>query len=70
MSILVYTESENNNFKKNALEVLSYGKALSKIMNEKVVCVSFNIDNNEDLSLHGADKSIIINDTSYSKSAA
>ena len=66
MSILVYTESENNNFKKNALEVLSYGKALSKIMNEKVVCVSFNIDNNEDLSLHGADKSIIINDTSLS----
>ncbi len=64
MSILVYTESENNNFKKNALEVLSYGKALSKIMNEKVVCVSFNIDNTEDLSLHGADKSIIINDTS------
>ena len=62
MSILVYTESENNNFKKNALEVLSYGKALSKVINEKVICVSFNIDNTDALSSYGADKSIIIND--------
>ena len=50
MSILVYTESENNNFKKNALEVLSYGKALSKVINEKVICVSFNIDNTDAVS--------------------
>tara|TARA_B100001059_G_scaffold123498_1_gene123469 strand:+ start:10024 stop:10977 length:954 start_codon:yes stop_codon:yes gene_type:complete len=64
MSILVYTESENNNFKKNALEVLSYGKALSKVINEKVICVSFNIDNTDALSSYGADKSIIINDKS------
>ena len=31
MSILIYTESENNEFKKSALEALSYGKALGAV---------------------------------------
>ena len=42
MSILVYTESEKNEFKKSALEALSYAKALGEKMNETVTCVSIN----------------------------
>ena len=64
MSILVYTESENNKFKKSAIEALSYGKALAKKMNENVTCVSINSSDFSDLKQHGADKIIDIQNSS------
>ena len=64
MSILVYTESENNEFKKSAIEALSYGKALAEKMNENVTCVSINSSDFSDLKQHGADKIIDIQNSS------
>ena len=64
MSILVYTESENNKFKKSAIEALSYGKALAEKMNENVICVSINSSDFSDLKQHGADKIIDIQNSS------
>ena len=64
MSILVYTESENNKFKKSSIEALSYGKALAKKMNENVTCVSINSSDFSDLKQHGADKIIDIQNSS------
>ena len=67
MSILVYTESENNKFKKSALEALSYGKALAEKMNENVTCVSINSSDFSELKKHGADKIIDIQNSSLEK---
>lgn len=67
MSILVYTESENNEFKKSALEALSYAKALGNKMNENVTCVSINSTDFNELKKHGADKIIDIQNQSLEK---
>jgi len=67
MSILVYTESENNEFKKSALEALSYAKALGNKMVENVTCVSINSTNFNELKKHGADKIIDIQNPSLEK---
>lgn len=58
--ILVYTESENGIFKKNAYELLSYAKELSG--NQEVIAVSFNIEDISPLSEYGVDKVVTIND--------
>lgn len=67
MSILVYTESENNEFKKSALEALSYAKALGNKMVENVTCVSINSTDFNELKKHGADKIIDIQNPSLEK---
>jgi electron transfer flavoprotein alpha subunit len=67
MSILVYTESENNKFKKSALEALSYGKALGKKMNESVTSLSINCDDLNELKQHGSDKIIDVQNSSLEK---
>ncbi len=67
MSILVYTESEKNEFKKSALEALSYAKALGEKMNETVTCVSINCTDYNQLKKHGADKIIDIQNPSLEK---
>lgn len=67
MSILVYTESENNEFKKSALEALSYAKALGNKMDENVTCVSINSTDFNELKKHGADKIIDIQNPSLEK---
>ena len=67
MSILVYTESENNKFKKSALEALSYGKALAEKMKESVTCLSINSSDFSELKQHGADKIIDIQNSSLEK---
>ena len=67
MSILIYTESENNEFKKSALEALSYGKALGEKMGENVTCLSINSNNFNSLKQHGADTIIDIQNQSLEK---
>ena len=67
MSILIYTESENNEFKKSALEALSYGKALGEKMGENVTCLSINSNNFNSLKQHGADIIIDIQNQSLEK---
>lgn len=56
MSVLVYTESENGKFKKAALEVVSYAKAVADQMGTSVTAVSINANDNESLGAYGATK--------------
>lgn len=64
MSILVYTESENGKFKKAALEVVSYAKAVADQMGTSVTAVAINADNAEELGNYGASKVLLVKDES------
>ncbi|NRR90296.1 electron transfer flavoprotein subunit alpha/FixB family protein [Winogradskyella undariae] len=64
MSILVYTESENGKFKKAALEVVSYAKAIADQMGTSVTAIAVNADNTEALGNYGASKVLLIKDES------
>ncbi len=56
MSVLVYTESENGKFKKNAFEVASYAKAVADELGTSVTAISINADENESLGNYGVSK--------------
>jgi electron transfer flavoprotein alpha subunit len=56
MSIIVYTESENGKFKKAALEVVSYAKAIADQMGTTVTAVAVNANDSESLGNYGASK--------------
>ena len=56
MSVLVYTESENGKFKKNALEVASYASEIAKQMGTSATAISFNSTENESLGNYGISK--------------
>lgn len=62
MSVLVYTESENGKFKKNALEVASYAKAVADQMGTSVTAISFNASENESLGEYGVTKVLNVSD--------
>ena len=56
MSVLVYTESENGTFKKTALEVASYGKAVADQLGTTVTAITINVDDASILGNYGVDK--------------
>ena len=56
MSVLVYTESENGKFKKAALEVVSYAKAVADQMGTTVTAVAINNEDGASLGTYGASK--------------
>ena len=56
MSVLVYTESDNGTFKKGALEVASYAKAVADQMGTSVTALAFNADDVSELGKYGVDK--------------
>jgi electron transfer flavoprotein alpha subunit len=56
MSVLVYTESENGKFKKAALEVVSYAKAVADQMGTTVTAVAINAEDGASLGAYGASK--------------
>ena len=60
MSVLVYTESENGKFKKAALEVVSYAKAVADQMGTTVTAVAINADDSASLGAYGASKVLAI----------
>lgn len=60
MSVLVYIESENGSFKKAALEVASYGKAMANALNSSLSAVVFNADDVSTLSNYGVDKVVSV----------
>lgn len=64
MSVLVYTESENGKFKKAALEVVSYAKAVADQMGTTVTAVAVNAENSESLGAYGASKVLAVKDDS------
>ena len=51
MSVVVYTESENGKFKKNAFEVASYAKAVADQLGTSVTAISINNSENDSLCL-------------------
>ncbi|WP_400074863.1 electron transfer flavoprotein subunit alpha/FixB family protein [Winogradskyella sp. R77965] len=70
MSVIVYTESENGKFKKAALEVVSYAKAIADQMGTTVTAVAINADNTESLGNYGASKVLSIKDDTLSTFSA
>ena len=62
MSILVYTESEGDKYKKQALEAVSYAKKLANISGKKLYTLSVNIENTEALNNYGPDHNILVKD--------
>jgi len=64
MSVLVYTESEKGNFKKNAQEAVSFAFEIAQQMGETVTAISINAENNSSLGLHGASKVLDVKDNS------
>ena len=66
MSVLVYTESENGKFKKNAFEVTSYAKAVADQLGASVTAISFNASENESLGGYGATKVLNVSDDKLS----
>ena len=67
MSVLVYTESENGKFKKAALEVVSYAKAVADQMGTTVTAVAINAEDNDNLGAYGASKVLSVKDGSLDK---
>lgn len=61
MSVLVYTESDQGIFKKTALEVASYAKAIADKMGTTVTAVTINADDTAILSNYGVDKVLKVN---------
>lgn len=56
MSVLVYTESEKGTFKKVALEVASYAKAVANQLETTVTAVAINANDTSVLENYGVDK--------------
>ena len=56
MSVLVYTESDQGNFKKAALEAASYGKAVAEAMGTNLTAVTFKANDASKLKEYGVDK--------------
>jgi len=56
MSVLVYTESDNGSFKKNALEVASYASEVAKQLGTTATAISINSNENKTLGTYGISK--------------
>ncbi|WP_250435015.1 electron transfer flavoprotein subunit alpha/FixB family protein [Hanstruepera flava] len=67
MSVLVYTESEEGKFKKTALEVASYAKAVADQMGTTVTAITFNANDTSVLGNHGVEKVLQVNNSSLDK---
>jgi electron transfer flavoprotein alpha subunit len=56
MSVLVYIESEDGNFKKAAFEVASYAREIANLMQTKLTAVIVNAEETSELGNFGVDK--------------
>ncbi|WP_405413139.1 electron transfer flavoprotein subunit alpha/FixB family protein [Maribacter sp. Asnod1-A12] len=64
MSVLVYTESEQGKFKKNAFEVASYASEVAKMMGTAVTAIAFNTTEGDSLGEYGVSKVLNVKDGS------
>jgi len=67
MSVLVYTESEQGHFKKTALEVASYAKAVANQLGTTVTAVAINAPDSATLGNYGVDKVLNVNNAQLDK---
>ncbi|MGB5202590.1 electron transfer flavoprotein subunit alpha/FixB family protein [Eudoraea sp.] len=56
MSVLVYTESDNGKFKKNAFEAASYAYKLAEQLGTSVTAISINASDSEEIGNYGVEK--------------
>ena len=56
MSVLVYTESDQGKFKKVALEVASYAKAIANLLGTTTTAITINAGDTSELGKYGIDK--------------
>ena len=70
MSVLVYTESHQGTFKKVALEVASYGKAVADQLGTTVTALTINADDSSVLGNYGVDKVLKVTDSKLDKFSA
>ena len=61
MSVLIFAETERGKFKKDALELASYGRSISDEIKSKLVAICINSNDPEELSKYGVDKIICVN---------
>ena len=64
MSVLVYIESDQGKFKKSALEVASYGKAVANQLGTSLTAVTFNTSDVSELNNYGIDKVLNVSNVS------
>ncbi|NNE02944.1 MAG: electron transfer flavoprotein subunit alpha/FixB family protein [Eudoraea sp.] len=64
MSVLVYTESDNGQFKKSAFEVASYAFKVAQDLGTSVTAVTFNASDTSALGTYGVSKVLKITDDS------
>lgn len=62
MSVLVYTESENGKFKKNAFEVASYAQEVAQQMGTTATAISINASEPGSLGDYGISKALNVSD--------
>ena len=70
MGILIYTESENGKFKKCALELASYGRAIADQLGVELIAASFNHNDFKTLGTYGVERVIQISDPKLEKFTA
>ena len=70
MGILIYTESENGKFKKCALELASYGRAIADQLGVELIAASFNHGKYQTLGTYGVERVIQISDPKLEKFTA
>jgi electron transfer flavoprotein alpha subunit len=63
MSVLVFAEVSEGKFKKNALEVVSYGKKIAEELGTELTAFSINAEAPTELASYGADKIITITES-------
>ncbi|UCD60470.1 MAG: electron transfer flavoprotein subunit alpha/FixB family protein [Flavobacteriaceae bacterium] len=56
MSVLVYTESDNGKFKKNAMEAASYAHKLAEQLGTTVTAITINVEDSEVIGNYGVSK--------------
>ena len=66
MSVLVYTESEQGKFKKVALEVASYAKAVADKLGTTVTALTINVDDTSELGNYGVSKVLNVSNSNLS----
>ena len=64
MGILIYTESENGKFKKSALELASYGRAIADQLGVELMAATFNHSDPQTLGTYGVERVIQMSDPS------
>lgn len=66
MSVLVFAEVSEGKFKKNALEVVSYGKKLAEQLGTQLTAFTINAETPSELASYGADKIVTITNNALS----